>query len=203
MENKIAFAVSALFHPIFMPLYAVIILFNLDFYFANILTTEAKWIIVGLLFTITVVTPFFLIYMYQRFGIIESYRLDKREDRPLPFITIGSLYYVCFYILKNLNLPAIIYLVLLSATILVLIAFIINFFWKISVHTLSIGSIVGLLISLSIAYQINILFLILISILISGIVGWARLTMKAHSNLQVYAGFIVGLVFMLTLFLVL
>ena len=203
MENKIAFAVSALFHPIFMPLYAVIILFNLDFYFANILTTEAKWIIVGLLFTITVVTPFFLIYMYQRFGIIESYRLDKREDRPLPFITIGSLYYVCFYILKNLNLPAIIYLVLLSATILVLIAFIINFFWKISVHTLSIGSIVGLLISLSIAYQINILFLILISILISGMVGWARLTMKAHSNLQVYAGFIVGLVFMLTLFLVL
>lgn len=203
MENKIAFAISAIFHPIFMPLYSIVMLFNFDFYIAHILTPQAKWTIIGLLFTLTIVTPIFLIYMYQRFGIIESYRLDKREDRPLPFLTIGSLYYVAFYLLKNINLPAIIYLVLLSATILVLIAFVINFFWKISVHMLSVGSIVGMLISFSIAYQINILLIILIAILISGIVGWARLTMNAHTNLQVYTGFFLGLTFMLTLFLAL
>lgn len=203
MENKIAFVVSAIFHPIFAPLYAIIMLFSFDFYVAQLLTPHAKWTIIGLLFTLTIVTPVFLIYMYQKFKLIESYKLDKREDRPLPFLTIGALYYIAFYLLKNINLPAIIYLVLLSATLLVLIAFVINFFWKISVHMLSVGSIVGLLISFSIAYQINILVYILFAILISGLVGWSRLTMKAHTNLQVYVGFLLGLIFMLTLFLAL
>ncbi|MCK4288907.1 MAG: hypothetical protein KAW86_06865, partial [Bacteroidales bacterium] len=89
-----------------------------------------------------------------------------------------------------------------GATFLLIITLIINFFWKISIHMIGIGGMLGTLIGLSFLWMIDIPFLIILLILCSGITGFARLKLNAHNPAQVYTGFVIGTSFMLLLFLV-
>jgi hypothetical protein len=77
---------------------------------------------------------------------------------------------------------------------MILGAAIITFFWKISVHSLGIGGIVGILLIISsMVPESPVNYLLLAAILISGIVLSARLKLQAHTQAQVYVGFLLGL----------
>jgi len=88
----------------------------------------------------------------------------------------------------------------MGMAILVLLAMVINLFWKISIHTLGIGSVSGTFFGISILLQTNLFPLIAALILLSGVVGWARLRLNAHNEAQVYTGFAVGFFVMVVLF---
>lgn len=72
------------------------------------------------------------------------------------------------------------------------IAWFINFFWKISVHSIGVGGINGLLIGISRIMEAEITPLLFLSVLIAGLVGFARLKLNAHNYSQVYTGFLLG-----------
>jgi membrane-associated phospholipid phosphatase len=57
---------------------------------------------------------------------------------------------------------------------------------------LGMGGIVGTIIGLILRYQIDAVPLVISLILISGLVGYSRLRLNAHTPLQVYAGFVLG-----------
>ena len=59
-------------------------------------------------------------------------------------------------------------------------------------HLLGIGGVVGVFIALQIMHG-DFLYLLLLFILLSGLLGVARIKQKAHNYTQVYAGFLVGL----------
>ena len=81
---------------------------------------------------------------------------------------------------------------LFGAILIILFAAIISKFWKISLHLLAIGGVGGVFIALQII-QGGVLHLLLIFILLSGILGAARLEQKAHNYPQVYIGFLLGM----------
>ena len=64
-------------------------------------------------------------------------------------------------------------------------------FWKISLHLIGIGGVLGVFLALQIIKG-GLLNLIVALILVSGILAFARLKEKAHSPAQVYAGFLLG-----------
>ena len=68
----------------------------------------------------------------------------------------------------------------------------INFRWKISAHTVSMGGVIGAFFGLQSVLQIDMLLQISASILIAGLVGFARLKAGKHSPAQVYAGYLLG-----------
>ena len=78
-----------------------------------------------------------------------------------------------------------------GAIIILFIASIVSKFWKISLHMLGIGGVVGVLFSLNILFGGLFKFAIL-SILVAGILAMARLAEKAHSESQIYIGFLIG-----------
>jgi membrane-associated phospholipid phosphatase len=80
----------------------------------------------------------------------------------------------------------------LGAAISVATAFVINLKWKVSIHMLGMGGIVGTIIGLILRYQIDAIQLVMTLVLLSGIVGYSRLRLDAHTPLQVYVGFILG-----------
>jgi hypothetical protein len=80
---------------------------------------------------------------------------------------------------------------ILGAILIVLLAGIISRFWKISLHLLAIGGVVGIFIALQLM-EGGVLYLLLIFILLSGILGVARIKQKAHNHTQVYVGFLLG-----------
>ncbi|HMP28809.1 MAG TPA: phosphatase PAP2 family protein, partial [Saprospiraceae bacterium] len=87
------------------------------------------------------------------------------------------------------------------------IAFFINNFTKISLHTIAISSFVSALFFIKFAFDYNdfvlkispnqiyivsIDLLLIIAILIAGLVGTTRMYLKAHTPDQVYGGYLVG-----------
>jgi membrane-associated phospholipid phosphatase len=58
---------------------------------------------------------------------------------------------------------------------------------------IGIGGFTGMLIAISQILGAPILSIIIISILIAGLLGSSRLVLNAHTPLQVYTGFLIGL----------
>ena len=56
---------------------------------------------------------------------------------------------------------------------------------------LGIGGVVGILFSLNILFG-GLLQLIILSVLLAGFLGVARINEKAHTHAQIYTGFLVG-----------
>ena len=104
--------------------------------------------------------------------------------------------------LKQLHISDIYYLFLLGATFLIIIALLITFYWKISVHMIGIGGMLGALIGISFRINVDFVILIALTVLCSGIVGFARLKLNTHKPLQIYTGFLSGVIIMLLVFLI-
>lgn len=70
--------------------------------------------------------------------------------------------------------------------------FVINLKWKVSIHMLGMGGIVGTIIGLILRYQVDAIQLVMALVILSGVVGYSRLRLDAHTPLQVYVGFVLG-----------
>ena len=81
---------------------------------------------------------------------------------------------------------------IIGAILIIIFAAIISKFWKISLHLLAIGGVVGVFLALQLI-EGGVLHLLLIFILLSGILGVARIAQKAHNHTQVYLGFLLGM----------
>ncbi|MFZ4400237.1 MAG: hypothetical protein ACOYO1_09400 [Bacteroidales bacterium] len=201
MENKISRILSYVFHPLLMPVYTFIFLFNLNVFFASILTYEGKLIILSFIFVSTFILPAILTFVLYKRGIITSLHLEKREERTLPFLFTIIFYYGTYFILKNAGIPPIYLIILLASTLMIIFAFFINLKFKISIHTLAIGAITGIIIGISCRFGLDLLFAIFLLIIIGGLIGFSRLALNAHRPLEVYIGYLLGLGYMLGLLL--
>ena len=81
---------------------------------------------------------------------------------------------------------------MLATLMAIYVALIITFFWKISMHMIGIGGLAGAMMALSFRFGLDLWLLFSVIILASGLLGVARLQLKAHSPSQVYVGFVLG-----------
>ena len=203
MENKIASFISWVFQPLWVPFVAFLIIFNSNVYFAEILPFETKLTVLVIIFISTIVLPVAVLSILKILKIIDSFLLKERNQRNMPYIFMIIFYYLTYFLLSRASLPIIYSLLALLSTLLVIIAFFINLYFKISVHTLSWGSLTGILVGLSYRYNINFSAIIILLIFISGCVAYSRLQLKAHREIEVYSGFFLGFFFMSGMFILL
>jgi membrane-associated phospholipid phosphatase len=191
MEDRIARIITYIFHPLFMPVYALIIVLQLNVFHIYIIPGNIRWLIMGMVVVGTVALPAMLM-MYRR-RIIRSLRMEERSDRLYPYILMAMVYYAIYYLLNSVHIPSLICNFLLGAAVLTLLSLMINVWWKISMHMVAAGGLTGLLLAVALLYLVDLQLLIIISILISGLVGWARLKLNAHRPSEVYAGYLMGI----------
>lgn len=201
VETGIARLLSAIFHPMLVTTYALIILFNLQAYFVVGIPLKAKWMIGVLVFILTGLLPMLLTLLMARLGIIKSLHLEQREERIWPFIITAMLYYLAFYLLRQLDLSPVFIAFMLGAFVTVVVGLLISFFWKISVHMIGMGGLVGAFTGLSLKLMIDMPLIIMVLIILSGLTGFARLKLQAHTPMQVLGGFLSGFVIFTLLFL--
>ena len=197
MEDKLARIISILFHPLLFPSYFLLFVFNMNIYISLIIPANAKLMIFPLIFAMTFIFPTIFILIVKQKGLIQSLQMETREERVYPYVVTGIFNFTAFYIIRQIQLPEAYYLFFLGSSVLILICMTINFFTKISVHLASAGGFVGSLIGISIRMRIDLFFPILIVILFSGLIGFARLKLKAHQSFQIYSGFICGIIVMI------
>lgn len=193
MPAALARLLSYLLHPLLMPFYAALLVMNLNSYIAYSISPQVQRIIVSLVFITTCILPVLTALILLQKGMIRSLEMESLSERKIPFVTTAFFYCICFYLLNQLPVPRILSLMVLGATITIVIAWLFSFFWKISIHMIGIGGFAGILLGLSQVLNASLSGILLLSIIVAGLLGTARLTLGAHSPKQVYVGFLLGL----------
>ncbi|MEN8226138.1 MAG: hypothetical protein ABFS05_12345 [Bacteroidota bacterium] len=200
MEKRIARAISIVFHPLFIPTYFIAVLMNLNVFFALMIPAEAKWKILLLVLLTSAVFPMLILYSMYRFKLIKSLNMDSKEERLYPYAATSIFFFLATYMIWQINISPVYYYVMLAASMLAVLTLLINIYWKISAHTVSMGGILGIMVALQSVLLIDILWLIAITLMLAGLVGFARLRAGTHTQAQVYLGYILG--YLLSFFLV-
>ena len=188
---KLSKVISFFFHPIFMPTYAIFLLFAFSPLFSDFMSMSQKIQIVQLVIIFTLLLPIFSVLTLKKFNIVTSIYMENREERRWPLLFTIIWYYLLFRFLDSIHIQYIVIQLLFGAMLILLLAIIVSNFWKISLHMLGIGGVLGAFFAIQTLFGGNI-FLIITLLFCAGLVGFARVNEDAHTLKQVYLGFLVG-----------
>jgi membrane-associated phospholipid phosphatase len=208
MLRWLAVLISIIFHPLLMLTYMVTLLLLANPYLFGVHDISEQTVLILLIFLTTVVIPGFSVVMMRLLGLIQSVQLEDRQDRIGPYIVTGVFYLWLFVrLLHDPVVPPVFSAFVLGSTIALFLAFFINLFSKISAHAVGMGGLLGMVIITMASYsygsfivdvgilgmfQMNMVMVLMITILLNGIVGTARLALDAHVMQDLYGGFMVG-----------
>jgi len=191
MNKNLAVVISFIFHPVFLTLYGLIILFHSGLYISYLQPISKQWIYL-IVITNTIIIPLCFVPIYLHKGIIHSLQMETKRERIVPFTVSLVLLYIAYFLFKKLQVPFILRGYLLTAVIANLIALFFTLKMKISLHLTSLGALTGILLVLIFYFTIPPGYLLLL-FLISGVTASARLSLSAHNSFQVYLGYILGI----------
>ncbi len=192
LETRIAKSISIVLHPILVPFYGFLTLMFTGSFVAHIFSLELKLAILGLIFLVTVLLPSIFVLLLKRKQIISSVHLENRAERYLPYGMTMILYAIGFYHLYNSGLPQILAYFLLAAALTLLAVIISNYVTKISAHMVGIAGLAASCLILNNKFEVNLTALFLFIVFLGGLVGYARLTLNAHTPKQLYWGAVIG-----------
>ncbi|MFW5757503.1 MAG: hypothetical protein ACOCYO_02370 [Bacteroidota bacterium] len=194
---------SVILHPLILPGLGMFIIFYVDSYIAFSVSEKAQNLIILIVFVNTGLAPLLTIYFLSRSQIISNVSLHIRKERFIPNLVSVLFYLFTLYLFIQAKLPSLIIHFMAAAALLTFAGFFITIFWKISIHMLSIGGMIGFLVSFSIVLQKEIPLIIITAIILAGALGSARVVLKAHTPAQVYAGFSTGFAIMFSVIMLL
>ncbi len=183
--------ISTILHPIVLPTLGVLLYF---IFMSQPSERRLKTIILGLVFTLTYLIPLLVLVLLKAVGLIKSFQVSTIKERRIPIVfMIAVLYFLGNLIIgipSERNLGILFYGTSLS---LVCIYFLFSFKLKSSLHLVSMGNMIGFFLILTNLNNETILPLILILILLSGLLASSRLSLKAHTPVELLLGFSLGI----------
>ena len=201
MEKRIAKILTFVFHPLFVPFYMLLILLNVNTFFAMLIPVKVKLLLSGLVFLTTILLPFLIVFLLYRLKLVKSFYLESREERIYPLLAVAAFYYITYYLLKSFPISFIFSYYMLGSTFLTVLAMIISFYRKISLHMMGIGGMLGLLMGLSLNLNLDLTWFVIAAIILGGFLGFDRIQSNSHRPSEIYSGFLVGAGVMFLLFI--
>ncbi|PID57087.1 MAG: hypothetical protein CR986_09365 [Ignavibacteriae bacterium] len=182
--NKNIYKAAKIFSYIFIPPVMNLFIFII---FSNHYESNLKNLIgITISFLFGLLIPMITILIFRKKGLLSDNDATIKEERTTPYVyaiiysTIGIVLTLFFELNDYITM---LWLVYLLNSIIILI---INYFWKVSAHTMGVGMPLGAI------FFLNNHFLLLITAIILVIVVLARLILKVHTILQLIVGAIIG-----------
>lgn len=192
--DKAASLISWILVPLMMPVYATWMLLELSPLAA--VPAKAKIGFLAIIFGINMLVPMLLVYLLKLFGLVHDVGLNNRRERLIPYIITVVALAVSAWFVGSKGAPLWIMMFYAGGACAGLINFIINFRWKISAHAAGIAGVVALLVRLSVNWipTTGLFVWTIIWVLLSGLLGSARVWLGRHTVWQVVAGYAVGFI---------
>jgi hypothetical protein len=190
-SDKLSRTCSVIFHPYMMPVYGLLIIFMAPTLY-NYLPSTVKKLVIFIVLINNVLLPLSLIPFFMHNNLIRSWFMNERSDRIIPLIISTILYFVTTYIIFRFQVPHMLKYFFLAIACLSLIATLINFWWKVSLYSIGAGAILALVLVLSFKMYTPLLWYLIPSILVAGLILSTRLQLDLHNPGQVWAGFLTG-----------
>lgn len=186
--------ISVILHPVFMPLISCLFLYYL---LPQSFTSVKPKVLsgwVGMMVINTIIFPIIMILLLKGLGFIKSIYLRDVKERVIPLIGTMVFYFWPYLVAKNVAAPEAAKILLLGNFWGIVVVFIITIFFKISMHTSGIGSLLGFIVVLMILSQSFFLIPLLLVVLMIAIIFWARYAVSAHTMRELWMGLLVGVV---------
>ena len=190
--RKVAQITSYVFHPVFLPTAGLLIVFSLNTYISQTMTTSAQLFILAGVFINTVLLPLLFTLFLRWRNLVDSMELHSRKDRLVPFAFSMVLYFINYYLMKGIPLPELFYSIFLGSSLAVTMGFILTFYTKISIHMIGMGGLTAGIYAVAQVYDLPIVGFEMLGLVASGLVGSARYILESHDLRQIYFGWITG-----------
>ena len=199
--DRLAKIISIVFHPLLMPVYGMAIIFSAPTLFGY-LPFNVKKLLILILLVNNVLLPLSLMPFFIHRNIISSWTITERKERNFPLIITTILYCITSFLIFRFNIPVFLKTYIFAASFISLIVTVINFWWKISLHSVGAGALISLVFILSLKMLTPLEWYLISTVVIGGLVLSSRLKLNLHSPQQVWIGLFTGF-FGLTLFMML
>jgi hypothetical protein len=190
-QERIAKIISVIFHPLLMPLYGLLIIFTAPTLFWYI-PFKVKKILFFVVATNNILIPISLIPFFRYRNIISSWVIETRKERIVPLLSVSLFYSITSVILLRLQIPVFLKAYIFSTSFIAITVTIINFWWKISLHSVGAGALTGIVIILSVKMMVPLTWFLIPVIILAGLVLSSRLKLNSHNSSEVYIGFLTG-----------
>ncbi len=189
--HKAAEFVSVLFHPLFMPLYGLLIIYSAPT-LLSYLPFKMKWAIFMLVVANNVILPLSVATILYSRGVIKSIYADERRERIILLSVALFLYTLTALLLVKIPVPTFFKAYFVSIAAVTLVSLIISSFYKISLHSAGIGGVLALAGFMTVQFDVASMVHVVILLLVAGVVMTARIGTGKHEPHQVWTGLLTG-----------
>lgn len=191
--RTVAQLISILLHPVFMPLYSCLLLYGIaPNLFASVPAKQLYgWL--GMVLINTLMFPLILMGLLKGLGFIKSIFLKEAKERIIPLIGVMVFYFWPYLVAKNVQAPEAARVLMLGNFWGVIAVFMCTIFFKISMHTSGVGSVLGFVIVLCILTGQMFVSLAACVLAAALLILWARKVLGAHSWKELLLGLVLGI----------
>ena len=199
---RLSHLISVVFHPVFMPFYGLLILYN-----APTLLSFAPLKIKKLSLLLVAVNNILLplavaLVLYSR-GAIKTFYARGKNERTLLLTITMFLYLVTTVMMIRLPLPNLIKAYFIATTFITFVTIIVNQFWRLSLHAVAAGGLMTVVCFLVYLFEVPVIWYLAGMIFLSGLIMFSRLYNDDHKPAEVWTGYFAGVVSMIASFLLL
>lgn len=175
--KRLASLISIMLGPqTWLPMLFLIVMFKSG------LSREQLVILFPSILFLQVIVPLIYLYSAPKLGLATEWDLPKRKERYPFLLLVFATSLISLFLIQKFGNKLLLDLNLLLISTL-LIAFIITFYWQISLHT-ALNTLGAISVNLLLGWNLIILFLTI------PVVFWARSTLTKHTPTQLIAGVI-------------
>lgn len=188
MINKIARLISWILSPLLIPAYGTAMSLWLTAYSA--MPHALLWRVTAVVWTITCLVPMIAILVLWATHFVTDLGLNKRRERPVPYVLTVICYIVAALYLSAAHAPQWMWLFMVAGAGAALVSFVVNFWWKISAHMAAMGGLLALTFRMAADHLavVDTWPVITAVILLTGLLGTCRIQLHCHTLAQVFAG---------------
>jgi hypothetical protein len=181
-----------IFSPFYAPLWAVVWLL----FFSTMRSFSLKYRLVLLMIIVvfTIIVPRLTIYVLRKSGNFSRWQFDARTNRHMQYAISLISYVACYLLLLRMDVFGFVACVIVASILAQIICFIINIWWKISVHMVGVGGWIGFVAAFSFRFGFDPVLPTCIVLAIAGVLGSCQMLFRQHSLVQIIVGFFVGMI---------
>lgn len=209
MLQFLARGISFVFHPLLMATYLLLIMLVVNPYEFGFNALEQGYFLLLIVFIFSFILPGFAIFLMKQLGFVQSLQLKEKKERIAPLVTTAVFYlWLMANTLSTTMFPRLYSTFLLGAIITLFVCLFFNSFFKVSLHAAGIAGILAMVVLLIVENSISTVdihffgfnfFLsghkfIYLFIFLAGLTGSVRLFLDAHKPFEVYRGYMIGII---------
>lgn len=190
-KTRLAESLSVIFHPVFIPLHGLLIIYSSPT-LLSFIPPKLKLLIFLLVLTNNVILPLALAAILWLKGAITTFNARDRNERVILLTFALMMYSLTAWLLLRIQVPNLFRAYFISVAVVTLVTLLITTFYRLSLHAAGIGGLLVLIITMFVFYKISTVWQLTTVLMVGGAVMSSRIWLGDHTPSEVWTGLLAG-----------